>query len=97
MKISDKLPNDYKEHINSIDEVPDEKKVSNSNIELESPNTKMVAQDNYLEEQMSNLLEEISDEERQLLEQENSHLYQELQSNQDEVRQITRQVIRVVL
>lgn len=38
------------------------------------------------------MLEELSADERQMLEEENTHLYKELQSNHEEVRQITRQV-----
>lgn len=38
------------------------------------------------------MLGELSSEERQMLEEENAHLYKELMSNQEEVRQITRQV-----
>ncbi|CAL4100074.1 unnamed protein product [Meganyctiphanes norvegica] len=49
----------------------------------------------YLEEEMSGILGEISSEERQMLEEENRHLYQELMSNQEEVKQITRQVVEL--
>lgn len=46
----------------------------------------------FLDDGMDSLLDELSGEERQLLEQENDHLYKELMSNREEVRQITRQV-----
>lgn len=46
----------------------------------------------FLDDGMESLLDELSGEERQLLEQENDHLYKELMSNREEVRQITRQV-----
>lgn len=49
----------------------------------------------YLQEEMSGLLGEISSEERQMLEEENQHLYQELMSNQEEVKTITRQVVEL--
>lgn len=49
-------------------------------------------QTSLLEEEMEKMLEELSTEERQMLEEENAHLYKELQSNHEEVRQITRQV-----
>lgn len=38
------------------------------------------------------MLGELSAEERQMLEEENDHLYKELQSTHEEVRQITKQV-----
>ena len=49
-------------------------------------------QTSFVEEEMEKMLEELSVEERQMLEEENVHLYKELQSNHEEVRQITRQV-----
>ena len=49
-------------------------------------------QTSYLEEEVEKMLEELSADERQMLEEENTHLYKELQSNHEEVRQITRQV-----
>uniref|UniRef100_A0A0P4W6J4 t-SNARE coiled-coil homology domain-containing protein n=1 Tax=Scylla olivacea TaxID=85551 RepID=A0A0P4W6J4_SCYOL len=52
-------------------------------------------QTSYLEEEMEKMLEELSAEERQMLEEENTHLYKELQSNHEEVRQITRQVVEL--
>ncbi|XP_076037757.1 syntaxin 18 isoform X2 [Oratosquilla oratoria] len=45
-----------------------------------------------LDEDIDGLLNDLSVEERQMLEEENTHIYQELQSNQEEVKQITRQV-----
>lgn len=52
-------------------------------------------QTSLLEEEMEKMLEELSTEERQMLEEENAHLYKELQSNHEEVRQITRQVVEL--
>ncbi|MPC12845.1 Syntaxin-18 [Portunus trituberculatus] len=52
-------------------------------------------QTSYLEEEVEKMLEELSAEERQMLEEENTHLYKELQSNHEEVRQITRQVVEL--
>ncbi|XP_071532317.1 syntaxin-18 isoform X2 [Panulirus ornatus] len=49
----------------------------------------------FLEEEMERVLGELSAEERQMLEEENAHLYKELMSNQEEVRQITRQVVEL--
>lgn len=49
-------------------------------------------QTSYLEDEMDKMLGELSPEERQMLEEENDHLYKELQSNHEEVRQITKQV-----
>ncbi|XP_042215532.1 syntaxin-18-like isoform X1 [Homarus americanus] len=48
-----------------------------------------------LEEEMEKMHGELSAEERQMLEKENAHLYKELMSNQEEVRQITRQVVEL--
>ena len=45
-----------------------------------------------VEEEINSMLGGLSGEERQLLEEENIHLYKELMSNQEEVKQITRQV-----
>ncbi|KAK3855365.1 hypothetical protein Pcinc_038227 [Petrolisthes cinctipes] len=49
----------------------------------------------YLDDGMDSMLDEISGEERQMLEEENDHLYKELMSNREEVRQITRQVVEL--
>lgn len=49
-------------------------------------------QTSYMEEESDKTLGELSPEDRQMLEKENDHLYKELQSNHEEVRQITRQV-----
>ncbi|XP_047501738.1 syntaxin-18-like [Penaeus chinensis] len=48
-----------------------------------------------IEEEVEKMLGELSSEERQMLEEENAHLYKELMSNQEEVRQITRQVVEL--
>lgn len=48
-----------------------------------------------VEEEMENMLGELSTEERQMLEEENLHLYKDLMSNQEEVRQITKQVVEL--
>ncbi|XP_050737345.1 syntaxin-18-like isoform X2 [Eriocheir sinensis] len=52
-------------------------------------------QTSYLEDEMDKMLGELSPEERQMLEEENDHLYKELQSNHEEVRQITKQVVEL--
>lgn len=59
----------------------------------------VVTQNNVMpspvEEEIDNMLGSLSSEERQILEEENLHLYKELMSNQEEVRQITRQVVEL--
>ncbi|KAK7051135.1 Syntaxin-18, partial [Halocaridina rubra] len=65
--------------------VPDEPGGSGKNQMPSSP----------FEDEMENVLGELSSEERQMLEEENLHLYKELMSNQEEVKQITRQVVEL--
>jgi len=73
----------------SIDEVTDGKQGVKTTSTITNGAT------DYLQEEMSGMLGEISSDERQMLEEENRHLYQELMSNQEEVKQITRQVVEL--
>lgn len=71
---------------------PDDSRLKGSESKAGSSTTAADSSGAVIEEEMEKMLGELSSEERQMLEEENAHLYKELMSNQEEVRQITRQV-----
>ncbi|XP_045603233.1 syntaxin-18 isoform X2 [Procambarus clarkii] len=67
------------------------KTVGNGTTDLE----KTRSSTSLFEEEMERMSGDLSAEERQMLEEENAHLYKEVMSNHEEVRQITRQVVEL--
>ncbi|XP_042869499.1 syntaxin-18-like [Penaeus japonicus] len=74
---------------------PDDSRLKGSESKAGSSTTAADSSGAVIEEEMEKMLGELSSEERQMLEEENAHLYKELMSNQEEVRQITRQVVEL--
>ncbi|KAK4320528.1 hypothetical protein Pmani_007686 [Petrolisthes manimaculis] len=80
------------------DQTSSSQQIESSDNTLEANNTldnERKSAYSYLDDGMDSMLDEISEEDKQMLEEENDHLYKELMSNREEVRQITRQVVEL--